>query len=93
MGRVVLMGDACHMVRPFMAAGGSMAIEDAAILSRSITEFADPSTAFASYAARIPGVADVQRISIDNTWMDGPTDPYLTARRRIRSCHARLQIP
>jgi 6-hydroxynicotinate 3-monooxygenase len=88
MGRVVLMGHACHAVRPFMAAGGSMAIEDAAVLSRTITEFADPLTAFASYAAiRIPRVADVQRISIDNTWMHGPTesdrffgyDPYLTA--------------
>jgi len=85
---VVLMGHACHAVRPFMAAGGSMAIEDAAVLSRTITEFADPLTAFASYAAiRIPRVADVQRISIDNTWMHGPTetdrffgyDPYLTA--------------
>jgi 6-hydroxynicotinate 3-monooxygenase len=88
MGRVVLMGDACHAVRPFMAAGGSMAIEDAAVLSRCITEFADPSTAFARYAAvRIPRVAEVQRISIDNTWMHGPTetdwffgyDPYLAA--------------
>lgn len=37
MGRVELMGDACHAVRPFMAAGGSMAIE----VSRTITEFAD----------------------------------------------------
>jgi 6-hydroxynicotinate 3-monooxygenase len=74
-GRVVLMGDACHAVRPFMAAGGSMAIEDAAVLSRCIAEFADPSTAFARYAAvRIPRVADVQRISIDNTWMHGPTE-------------------
>jgi 6-hydroxynicotinate 3-monooxygenase len=75
MGRVVLMGDACHAVRPFMAAGGSMAIEDAAILSRCITEFADPSTAFARYAAvRIPRVAEVQRISIENSWMHGPTE-------------------
>ena len=74
-GRVVLMGDACHAVRPFMAAGGSMAIEDAAILSRCIADFADPSTAFARYAAvRIPRVADVQRISIENTWMRGPTE-------------------
>lgn len=74
-GPVVLMGDACHAVRPFMAAGGSMAIEDAAILSRCITEFDDPSTAFARYAAiRIPRVADVQQISIDNTWMRGPTE-------------------
>jgi 6-hydroxynicotinate 3-monooxygenase len=74
-GRVVLMGDACHAVRPFMAAGGSMAIEDAAILSRCILAFADPPTAFARYAAiRIPRVAEVQQISIDNTWMHGPTE-------------------
>lgn len=71
----MLMGDACHAVRPFMAAGGSMAIEDAAILSRCILEFADPPTAFARYAAiRIPRVAEVQQISIDNTWMHGPTE-------------------
>jgi 6-hydroxynicotinate 3-monooxygenase len=74
-GRVVLMGDACHAVRPFMAAGGSMAIEDAAVLSRCVAEFADPSTAFARYAAiRIPRVAVVQQISIDNTWLRGPTE-------------------
>lgn len=75
MGRVVLMGDACHPVRPFMAAGGSMAIEDAAILSRCLMEFDNPAAAFACYAAiRIPRVADVQRISIENSWMRGATE-------------------
>ena len=74
-GRVVLMGDACHAVRPFMAAGGSMAIEDAAILSMCIALFDDPATAFARYMAiRIPRVAEVQRISIENSWMRGPTE-------------------
>jgi 6-hydroxynicotinate 3-monooxygenase len=74
-GRVVLMGDACHAVRPFMAAGGSMAIEDAAILSRCIATFDDPAKAFARYEAiRIPRVAEVQRISIENSWMHGPTE-------------------
>ena len=74
-GRVVLMGDACHPVRPFMAAGGATAIEDAAILSRCIAQFADPTTAFARYVAiRIPRVAEVQRISIENTWMHAPTE-------------------
>lgn len=74
-GQIVLMGDACHAVRPFMAAGGSMAIEDAAVLHRCIVEAADPQAAFARYAAnRIPRVAEVQRISIDNTWMRGPTE-------------------
>ncbi|CAN5286818.1 FAD-dependent monooxygenase [soil metagenome] len=74
-GRVVLMGDACHAVRPFMAAGGSSAIEDAAVLSRCISEFSDPATAFERYTAiRIPRVAEVQQISIDNTWMHGATE-------------------
>ncbi|MEH2474746.1 6-hydroxynicotinate 3-monooxygenase [Nitrobacteraceae bacterium AZCC 2161] len=74
-GRVVLMGDACHPMRPFMAAGGAMAIEDAAVLSRCISQFADPATAFARYAAvRIPRVAEIQRISIENTWMHGATE-------------------
>ena len=73
--RVVLMGDACHPVRPFMAAGGAMAIEDGAILSRCLVEFDDPVEAFACYAAtRIPRVAEVQRISLENSWMGGPTD-------------------
>jgi 6-hydroxynicotinate 3-monooxygenase len=73
--RVVLMGDACHPVRPYMAAGGAMAIEDGAILSRCIVEFDDPAEAFACYAAtRIPRVAEVQRLSLENSWMRGPTD-------------------
>jgi 6-hydroxynicotinate 3-monooxygenase len=72
---VVLMGDACHPVRPYMAAGGAMAIEDGAVLARCMVEFDDPAEAFACYAAmRIPRVAEVQRISIENSWMRGPTD-------------------
>jgi 6-hydroxynicotinate 3-monooxygenase len=74
-GRVVLLGDACHPVRPYMAAGGSMAIEDAVILSRCLAEGGDLRTAFGRYAAtRIPRVAEVQRISIENSWMRGPTE-------------------
>jgi len=73
--RVVLMGDACHPVRPYMAAGGAMAIEDGAVLSRCLTQFDDSAEAFACYAAtRIPRVAEVQRISLENSWMRGPTD-------------------
>jgi 6-hydroxynicotinate 3-monooxygenase len=73
--RIVLLGDACHPVPPYMAAGGAMAVEDAAILSRCLTTFDDREEAFASYmATRIPRVADVQRISLENSWMRGPTD-------------------
>jgi len=74
-GRLVLLGDACHPMRPFMAAGGAMAVEDAAILSRCLDKFGDPAEALACYAAtRIPRVAKVQDISIANTWMRSPTD-------------------
>jgi 6-hydroxynicotinate 3-monooxygenase len=74
-GRIVLMGDACHPMRPFMAAGGAMAVEDGAILSRCLEKFDDPAEAFRRYeATRIPRVSDVQRISIENSWMGGPTE-------------------
>jgi 6-hydroxynicotinate 3-monooxygenase len=74
-GGVVLLGDACHPVRPYMAAGGASAIEDAAVLSRCIADGDDPVGAFRRYAAtRIPRVAQVQEISIANTWMRGPTE-------------------
>ena len=74
-GRLVLLGDACHPMRPFMAAGGAMAVEDAAVLSRCLAAFDDPAEAFRRYeATRIPRVAKVQDISIANTWMRGPTE-------------------
>lgn len=72
-GNVALMGDACHAVRPFMAAGGSMAIEDAAILACCLATQETPGAAFAAYEkARIPRVAEVQRISAENTWLKRP---------------------
>jgi len=72
---IVLLGDACHPVPPYMAAGGAMAIEDGAILSRCLERFDDPAEAFRWYAAtRIPRVAEVQRISLENSWMRGPTE-------------------
>jgi 6-hydroxynicotinate 3-monooxygenase len=74
-GRLVLLGDACHPVPPFMAAGGAMAVEDATVLSRCLTTFDEPDQAFRCYeATRIARVGDVQRISLENSWMRGPTD-------------------
>jgi 6-hydroxynicotinate 3-monooxygenase len=73
--RLVLLGDACHPMRPFMAAGGAMAVEDAVILSRCVAAFDNLVEAFRCYeATRIPRVAKVQDISIANTWMRGPTE-------------------
>jgi 6-hydroxynicotinate 3-monooxygenase len=74
-GRIVLLGDACHPMRPYMAAGGAMAVEDGVILSRCLEAFDDHNESFRWYeASRIPRVADVQRISIENSWMRGPTE-------------------
>jgi 6-hydroxynicotinate 3-monooxygenase len=74
-GRIVLLGDACHPMRPFMAAGGAMAVEDGVILSRCLAACDDHGEAFRCYeATRIPRVTEVQRISIENSWMRGPTE-------------------
>ena len=74
-GRIVLLGDACHPMRPFMAAGGAMAIEDAAILSRCLAQFDEPAEAYRWYeATRIERVGETQRLSIENSWMRGATD-------------------
>src|SRR5258707_4846239 len=45
-GRVVLLGDACHPMRPFMAAGGAMAGEDAPIFARFLAGIRDPHAGF-----------------------------------------------
>jgi len=38
LGRVTLLGDACHSMVPFLAQGAVMAIEDGLILARALTE-------------------------------------------------------
>ena len=37
-GRVTLLGDACHSMVPFLAQGANMAIEDGYVLARALTE-------------------------------------------------------
>jgi salicylate hydroxylase len=37
-GRVTLLGDACHSMVPFLAQGANMAIEDGYIIARALTE-------------------------------------------------------
>lgn len=76
--RIVLLGDACHPMRPYMASGAAMAIEDGAVLARCIAERDgdDPADAFAWYTAnRMPRTNKVQRISESNTWLRKPTNP------------------
>ena len=52
-GRVALLGDAGHPMRPYLAQGAGMAIEDAAELGRVLTDPAVPvEVALAEYAGR-----------------------------------------
>jgi 6-hydroxynicotinate 3-monooxygenase len=75
-GRLVLLGDACHAMTPYMASGAAMAIEDAAVLARCLVQSDDHAAAFALYqATRMPRVGKVQRISAENSFLRHPTDP------------------
>jgi salicylate hydroxylase len=66
-GRVAFVGDAAHPVLPFLAQGGAMAIEDAAVLAAELAEGGDAAAAFARYARRrYPRVAAVRRESRAN---------------------------
>ena len=77
-GRVVLLGDACHPMTPYMAQGAASALEDAAVLSRCL-EGVDAdglSAAFELYeATRKPRASAIQTHSSNNTWLRGQTDP------------------
>ena len=77
-GRVVLLGDACHPMTPYMAQGAATAIEDAAVLARCLDEAdgEDIEGAFQRYEAhRKPRTSLIQAISSANTWMkDGNSD-------------------
>jgi salicylate hydroxylase/6-hydroxynicotinate 3-monooxygenase len=52
-GRVVLLGDACHPMTPYMAQGGATAVEDAAVLARCLADVEgdDLAGAFRQYEA------------------------------------------
>ena len=73
---LVLLGDACHAMTPYMASGAAMAIEDAAVLVRCLIRTDDCTAAFALYQqTRMPRVSKVQRISAENTFLRYPSDP------------------
>jgi salicylate hydroxylase/6-hydroxynicotinate 3-monooxygenase len=77
-GRVVLLGDACHPMTPYMAQGAAMAIEDAAVLSRCLDgPDADGIVeAFRRYElTRQPRTGRIQLTSRENTWGRERTDP------------------
>ena len=81
-GRVVLLGDACHPMTPYMAQGAASALEDAMVLSRCMdgVDSGGVADAFRRYeATRKPRASRIQMQSGKNTWlkgeMKGETDP------------------
>jgi salicylate hydroxylase/6-hydroxynicotinate 3-monooxygenase len=90
-GRVVLLGDACHPLTPYMASGAAMALEDAVVLARAIDQADSFEDAFRFYeTARKPRANAVQAGSSKNTWMRTETNPdwlygYDASRVPLRS--------
>jgi salicylate hydroxylase/6-hydroxynicotinate 3-monooxygenase len=76
---VVLIGDACHPMTPYMAQGAATSMEDAAVLARCL-EGVGPdgvNAAFEAFAgARMERTARIQLVSHQNVWLhrSGNTD-------------------
>ncbi|MSP96238.1 MAG: 2-polyprenyl-6-methoxyphenol hydroxylase [Betaproteobacteria bacterium] len=67
LGRVTLLGDACHSMVPYLGQGVNMAIEDAGVLARCVEKYAaDPATALQKYQdARLERTTKVAARSAD----------------------------
>jgi 6-hydroxynicotinate 3-monooxygenase len=75
--RVVLLGDACHPMAPYMAQGAASAIEDAVVLARCLARACcdEIPNAVAVYAAnRKDRTARIQLTNRENTWLRFTTD-------------------
>lgn len=90
-GRIVLLGDACHPMTPYMASGAAMALEDAVVLARAIAEAETIEGALRLYeSTRKPRASAVQTGSSENNWMRNETNPdwlygYDAARVPLRT--------
>ena len=75
-GRVVLLGDACHPMLPFMAQGAVMAIEDAYVLARELGRGQPPEAAVQAYEAkRKPRTSRVQNVARENAALFHRSNP------------------
>jgi salicylate hydroxylase len=88
-GAVTLLGDACHPMRPYLAQGAAMAIEDAWVLSRMLERWEDePATGIAEYERyRRPRTARVQLRSRDQG-----KEFHLSARRDVLRRNSKLAL-
>jgi salicylate hydroxylase len=66
-GRVTLLGDACHPMYPFMAQGAAQAIEDGATLTTLLAAGGEPAEVLRRYEQiRLPRVTRLQQMSRAN---------------------------
>ena len=65
-GRVTLLGDACHPTLPFLAQGANMAIEDGMVLARCLDFFDSPEALRRYEAARLDRTSRIVRGSLEN---------------------------
>jgi len=83
-GPVTLIGDAAHPMLPFLAQGGAMAIEDAAVLAQCLARDDDASRALRGYEhARYRRVARVQQEARRNSWRYHLAGPLGFARDAV----------
>ena len=84
-GPVALIGDAAHPMLPFLAQGGAMAVEDAAVLAHCLEqETADPARALRAYESqRRSRVARAQREARRNSWRYHLGGPIGWGRNRV----------
>lgn len=59
-GPVVMIGDACHPMLPFLAQGAAMAIEDAWVLAAELKNMSIPEALDSYQTARLPRASKVQ---------------------------------
>jgi 6-hydroxynicotinate 3-monooxygenase len=74
---IVLLGDACHPMAPYMAQGAASAIEDAVVLARCLAQACCGKihSALVAYAAnRKERTARMQLTNRENTWLRFKTD-------------------
>jgi 6-hydroxynicotinate 3-monooxygenase len=77
-GAVVLLGDACHPMTPYMAQGAATSMEDAAVLARCLEGVSSEgvAVAFRRYeASRKPRTSQIQLESRKNRWLRHPVRP------------------
>jgi salicylate hydroxylase len=65
-GRVTLLGDACHPTLPFLAQGANMAIEDGMVLARCLDALDIPEALRRYQAARLDRTSRIVRGSLEN---------------------------